>query len=434
MSLQAIDHIVVLMLENRSFDCLLGTLYPPSQQFNGLPPGSFNLDLMGNPIPIWSRPGITNAAMTVPTPDPGEQFEDMNMQLFNGRLTADMTGFAQNYQVQSEHPPYDPKNVMHYYQDEQVPVLRELARRFAVSDSWHASAPCQTWPNRFFAHTATAGGYVNNLPTHFPYRMPTVFGQLQEAGQSWGIYFHDFPQALTLEELWPHPLHFRLFDDFKKHAKKGALPAYSFIEPRYFTLFSLPNDQHPPHNVTLGEQLIAEVYNAVRQSPAWHKTLLIITYDEHGGIYDHATPPPAVPPSPPQAGQFAFDRYGVRVPAVLVSPYIAPGTVLRPDGPHPFDHTSIIATLRQRFFPQAAPLTDRDRSAPHLGPVLTLPTPSNDGPAAVHALPYEPSRDEIRRAISAPPNHHQRALKESPFGVKALMRTVRACAWIRSLF
>jgi phospholipase C len=435
MSLGEIEHIVVLMLENRSFDCLLGTLYPPSPRFNGLPPGSFNTDLMGNRIPAWSHPGLSNAEMTIPAPDPGELFEDMNMQLFNGQPAAGMSGFAQNYQVQPDQPPYDPRNVMHHYEDHQVPVIRTLARHFAVCDSWHASAPCQTWPNRFFTHTGTAGGYVNNSPTHFPYLMPTVFGQLGDAGQSWRVYFHDIPQALTLEELWWHPFHFRHIDDFKKHARKGTLPAYSFIEPRYFALLSsLPNDQHPPHNVTLGEQLIAEVYNAVRQGPGWHKTLLIITYDEHGGLYDHVSPPAAKPPSPPQPGQFAFDRYGVRVPAVLVSPYIEPGTILRPSGDYPFDHTSIIATLRERFFPRAEPLTERVRFAPPVGPVLTLPTPSNDGPASVHALPYEPSGEEIKRAKRAPANHHQRALREAPLKIKLMMWAVRACARIVSLF
>ena len=435
MGLGAIEHIVVLMLENRSFDCLLGTLYPPSNRFKGLPAGAFNTDLLGNRIAAWSHPGLSDAEMTIPTPDPGELFEDVTMQIFNGRPTESMSGFAQNYQVQCEQALYDPKNVMHHYQDHQVPVIRSLARHFAVCDRWHASAPCQTWPNRFFAHTGTAGGYVNNMPTHFPYRMPTVFGRLRDAGKSSRIYFHDFPQALTLEELWWRPFHFRHFNDFRKHARKGTLPAYSFIEPRYFTLFSrLPNDQHPPHNVTLGEQLIAEVYNAVRHGKHWDKTLLIITYDEHGGLYDHEPPPPATPPSKAPAGQFAFDRYGVRVPAVLVSPYIEPGTILRPPGDRPFDHTSIIATLRERFFPNAKPLTARDGSAPHLGSVLKLPTPSNNGPETVRALPYEPSGEEIRRVKSAPPNHHQRALRKAPLRIKAMMWAVRACAWIVSLF
>lgn len=427
MSLQEIDHVVVLMLENRSFDCLLGTLYPRSEEFEGLPTDASNTDLTGHPHKVWDSHGLGDEAMSVPTPDPGELFEDMNMQLFNGRTHAGMTGFAQNYQVQSEAPPYHPRNVMHHYEEHQVPVLRQLAKSFAVSDQWHASAPCQTWPNRFFAHTGTAGGYANNEPVHFPYRMPTIFGRLQKKGLPWRVYFHDMPQALTLEELWPHIFHFRLFDDFKKDARDGKLPAYSFIEPRYFTDLSLPNDQHPPHNVTLGEQLIAEVYNAVRQGKSWRKTLLIITYDEHGGIFDHVPPGEAVPPSEERTEPFNFDRYGVRVPAVLVSPYIKEGTILRSKGRYPFDHTSIIATLRKRF-DLGAPLTDRDAAAPDLEGVFTLSEPVNDGPAEVRANPYEPSREEIRKAKAAPPNHHQRALNRAPPRV----HYVRVLAWVLS--
>ena len=187
---------------------------------------------------------------------------------------------------------------MHYFTPDQVPVISQLARAFGVSDRWHASAPCQTWPNRFFVHTGPANGYVNNSPTHFPYQMKTVFNRLAEAGQNWRVYFHDIPQSATLALLWDRALtHFRHFEtDFAQDAAAGSLPAYSFIEPRYFTdtlLNKMPNDEHPPHNVAYGEALIAAVYNAVRGGPRWKQTLLVITYDEHGGCFDHVVPPPA---------------------------------------------------------------------------------------------------------------------------------------------
>jgi hypothetical protein len=138
--------------------------------------------------------------------------------------------------------------------------------------------------------------------------------------------------------------------------------------------------------------------------------LLVITYDEHGGNFDHVAPPPAVPPSPPAANQtFAFDRYGVRVPAVIVSPYVKQGTVLRPPGTTPFDHTSIIATLRKRFS-LGPPLTERDGAAPDLEPALTLSSPDNRGPERIDPLPYQPSPTDLAHAQSAPLNHHQRAL------------------------
>jgi phospholipase C len=309
---------------------------------------------------------------------------------------------------------------MHYFPPAQVPVLSELARSFAVCDQWHASAPCQTWPNRFFLHTGTANGYPNNSPTHFPYQMPTIFNALSDAGVEWKIYYNDFPQSLTLSKLWPHLHRFQCYEDFKRHAKEGKLPAYTFIEPRFFTDLGFPKDQHPPHDVTFGEQLIADVYNHVRTSPCWEKSLLVIIYDEHGGNYDHAPPPLAVPPDNDSGGPFAFDRYGVRVPAVLVSPYIKPGTILRsaPGGlphhgpPYPFDHASVIATLRKRFG-IIKPLTLRDAVAPVFDGVLNLDTPGNNGPASIDIPPCEFTEAQLQIARDAPLSDFQKVALET---------------------
>jgi phospholipase C len=417
--LNQIDHIVVLMLENRSFDCLLGKLYPPSPQFDGLTGAEFNVDAAGNQIKVWNQPGTDPVSMVIPDPDPGELWTDINTQLFGkpdapapGQVPT-MEGFVRNYLTQTDSPvaSYVAKNIMHYFQPDQVPVISSLARQFAVSDRWFASAPCQTWPNRFFAHTATANGYENNDPTHFPYTMPTIFNRLEQAGiGDWKIYFHDIAQSQALSELWLLADHFHFYQQFRSDAQAGSLPAYSFIEPRYFADWTMPNDQHPPHNVTMGEQLIADVYNSLRAGPQWTKTLLIITYDEHGGCYDHVPPPKAVPPSATASQPFNFDRYGVRVPAVLISPYIPPGTVLRPPGTVPFDHTSIISTLRARF-PQLGPaLTDRDAAAPDLSTALTLPAPTNLGPTRVNALPFAASPTVVAKAQASPLNHMQEGL------------------------
>jgi phospholipase C len=414
MALADIDHFVVLMLENRSFDSVLGQLYTDRPDFDGLTGDEYNLDAAGNKIGVWRGGGIDAAAMSVPTPDPGEMFTDINTQIFGvpnpspvDAHAPNMGGFARNCAAQGADR--DPQSVMHYYTPEQLPVLSQLARQFAVCDRWHASAPCQTWPNRFFVHTGTANGFENNSPPHFPYDMKTIFSALAANAASWNVYFHDMPQSITLSELWLKPAHFHFFAQFQQDAAQGKLPNYSFIEPRYFADAAMPSDQHPPHDVTLGEQLIADVYNAVRAGPGWAKTLLIITYDEHGGCFDHVKPPPAVPPSETVTLPFNFDRYGVRVPAVLISPYIAPGTIFRPTGPAPCDHTSIIATLRERFG-IAAPLTRRDASAPHLGAAMTLSTPSNDGPRTLSALPYVASPADVATARAAPLNGHQQAL------------------------
>src|SRR5213078_1813740 len=192
--------------------------------------------------------------------DPEELFADMTEQIFGAggpAGAANMSGFAQNYM---KTPTNDARAVMHGFSPDQLPVLSALAKGFGVSDRWHASAPNQTWPNRFFVHTGTAEGYVNNEPFHFPYLMHTIFNRFKTCrfDRKWRVYFHDFPQSLTLVRLWFHADHFHFYDDplerhtFKRDAARGLLPSYSFIEPRYFpdpVLRTLPTDQHPPHDV-----------------------------------------------------------------------------------------------------------------------------------------------------------------------------------------
>jgi phospholipase C len=429
-ALADIDHVVVLMLENRSFDCLLGKLYPSSDVFDGLPDGASNNDIDGNEVMAWSEGAASGPEMSLPDPDPGELFTDINTQLFGTPDVPDpvrmptMSGFVRSFLSQTAKPAasYAANAVMHYYQPEQVPVLSTLAKTFAVCDRWHASAPCQTWPNRFFTHCATANGWVNNDPPHFPYEMPTIFERLQATRHAWNIYFHDMPQALTLSRLWTHLDRFRLYAQFQHDARQGTLPSYSFIEPRYFPDLSLPNDQHPPHVVTLGEQLIADVYNCLRAGPGWSKTLLIVTYDEHGGCFDHVPPPAAVSPGDAGAGAFRFDRYGVRVPVVIVSPYVSSGTIFRPPAGQVCDHTSIIATLHKRFS-LGGPLTPRDAAAPDLEAALTLPEPNNLGPAHLDALPYAASPTDIAAAQVNPLNSHQKALLQLAAHLPAAVST-----------
>jgi phospholipase C len=417
--LQRINHIVVLMLENRSFDSLLGTLYKNSATFEGLSGNEQNPDTNGAPVVVWNSPGSDEATMRIPDPDPGELWTDINMQLFVNAAPAPgavptMAGFVQNYLAQQPLNPqavYGPKSVMHYFAPNQVPVLSQLAKQFAVCDHWFASAPCQTWPNRWFVHAATADGHENNNPPHFP-DVPTIYNRFEEVdNENWKIYFHDIAQAHTLLQLFLLGGHFQSYTQFKADCQTGQLPAYFFIEPQYFADFGHPeNDQHPPSVVTLGEQLIADVYNSLRASKVWRSTLLIVTYDEHGGCYDHVAPPAAVPPNPPLPGQtFGFDRYGVRVPAIIVSPYVSPGTIFRQTSGAPYDHTSIIATVRKRFGLSPS-LTKRDAAAPDLDNLLSLPKPTNLGPSRVKALPYAPSPTTAAVAQTKPLNSMQKAL------------------------
>lgn len=432
-----IEHIVVLMLENRSFDCMLGQLYPKSKDFNGLS-GKETNPLQGQPdVKVWSSDDSNPQSMCIPKPDPGEEWDDMNMQLFGlntppSTQPPKMNGFVNNYMQQTGRPAdeYDPKAIMHYYTPKQLPALSQLAKQYAVSDQWFASAPCQTWPNRFFVHTATANGYVNNSPYHYLYEMNTIFNALTEVNQSWRIYFGDFPQSAVLSKLWPYYKNFDLIERFQDDAKNGTLPAYTFIEPRYFPAKKLATAQHPPHHIRAGDQFVAEIYNAIRTSPLWEKTLLIITFDEHGGCYDHVPPPLAVPPSDTVTTPFNFDRYGVRVPAVLVSPYIKEGTILRvvdndvvPHNgpPYPFDHTSIIATIR-KCFKIKNPLTNRDAVAPDLEKVLNLSAPKNNGPLI--SLPdFEYTENDLKIARQKPLDALQQTLFDAAAYLLSLGQT-----------
>jgi phospholipase C len=417
-----IRHVVVLMLENRSFDSMLGMLWPGRADFDGLSGNETNpLHSPGQPTQIIGvRAAPTAVAVGMPDPDPGEHFTDITMQLRGltdsgdpGSGPPDMSGFVDNYMRQpAATPPRDPFAVMHYFTPDQVPVISQLARAFGVSDRWHASAPCQTWPNRFFVHTGTANGFVDNSPEQLPFEMKTVFERLTEVGQSARVYFHDIPQSATLSGLWQDATgYFREFEnDFAADAAAGTLPAYSFIEPRYFPnplLGTLPNDEHPPHNVTDGEALIATVYNAVRNGPGWKQTLLVITYDEHGGCYDHVIPPAATPPDDERPDGFDFSTFGVRVPAVIVSPYVPAASVIRPLGETPFDHTSVIATLRALF--NIGSLTKRDAAAPNLLAALNDQV-SNDGPASIAAPVMAPLPEQMAQAGVKSPNDLQRSL------------------------
>jgi phospholipase C len=414
----SLEHIVVLMLENRSFDCMLGRLYPAGPNYDGLTLNESNF--YGMSYFVWNDPNMSEANACIPDPDPGELFTDMNMQLFGQSQRpeggATMSGFAQSYGTLPADAGWrDPGAVMHYFTPEQVPVLSTLAKAFGVCDRWHASAPCQTWPNRFFAHCGTSLGHVDNDTFRIPFEAPSLLRRLQDGNKSWRVYFHDMPQSLLLKDIWLYAAsHYRLYNQFLADAHTGSLPNYSFIEPRYFTdLFSghIPNDQHPPHNILYGEQLIASVYNAIRSSPRWPRTLFIITYDEHGGCYDHVKPPLAVAPDDARANSYGFEftAYGVRVPAVVVSPYVPPGSIIRPPSATPFDHTSIIKTVREAFDLGPA-LTARDAAAPSVLPALTLAAPNNNGPLTVTAALDGPALSQLVVRGNAPPNGMQAAL------------------------
>ncbi len=433
-----IKHIVVLMLENRSFDNLLGWLYdedkiPDNQSFEGLHNNLWNpldnIDSEGLPfiekVPIAKNgqkiirreKEVPNPVdFTLPKPDPGEGYADTNHQLFLKYKVGSLyppkpinMGFVQNYNnamlygsYSFHDAPTDPRKIMSCYTPKQTKVLSSLAKNFAVCDQYYASVPSQTLPNRAFVHAATSDGNVNNAPNAFCHSK-TIFNQIQDKiddgnkDLSWGIFgnnplsdkerdksgnfggnhFSLTRLAMTQLHDLKYDTNFHSLDKFFACCKKkGELPSYSFLEPVFSGADQ--NDQHPPQDIRPGENLIANVYNAIKSSPSFEETLLVITYDEHGGCYDHVAPPSSAknpdPKNTPGQDGFRFNRFGIRVPCILVNPYIPKGLIARPDGYTPFDHTSVIKTI-QNCFNLNEKLTERSEAAPDFSCVLIRNTP-----------------------------------------------------------
>jgi phospholipase C len=517
----SIQNIVVLMLENRSFDNVLGGLYgpdnlPPYQTaptgqaaLAGISATASNPGLDGSgPVFAHNQTGPTSVGAagptysptTIPLVDPGEFFCDMSQQLlglqsvplsppwsgYSPTGPSACQGYVLNYSqlggtanlmfaLQAAPPAYNYPDVMNYLTPAQLPVSAFLARNYGLSDEWFGSVPSQTYVNRSFALSAApavtgpsgpSGAYsfiddAQYFDTKIPPQLvsiaelPSILSQLDEApwgagvtGPHWKVYFHDYSIAYdtlqyvraavaagagrnvgtyddsdwgsqTPTQLGSSPVASSFVDD----VKNGTLPPFSWIEPRYFDNYAQnplpPNSNHPgsawtplgnllgnhvPIDATTGELLLMEVYNLLRGSGLWETTLLIVTYDEHGGVWDGVAPPYAAPPGgavpaarfddDPAANGFNYTVFGGRVPTIVASPMVPQGTLFRaPAGGPPFDHTSIITTVRDLILAPlgaTAPLTGRDAAAPSLAPGLTA-SPVNDTGFFVGTLMAGPS-------------------------------------------
>jgi len=390
-----VQHIVVLMLENRSFDHMLGYMKSQIPSLNGLDDTEWNSEDASNRV---VRVRVSNdAGYRYLEVDPSHWTPDVLDQIYSvykcGTKPPELPGigpnmsFVSNYSYRNNNSLVDAHKIMRCFAPSSLPALTTLAREFAVCDSWYSSVPGQTWPNRMYVHAATSDGHLDNKL--YDYDIGTIYHRLEAASRSWKIYFHDIPQSLALKRLRVDVFkdRFRLFHEFLADARNGNLPNYSFIEPRYFDFaFKLANDQHPNHDISLGDALIADAYEAVRNSPLWEQTLLLILWDEHGGIYDHAFPnrPRVLCPDgkvsvdPP----FGFDLVGVRVPAIVISPYIPKGKVDHTQ----YEHASVPATLK-KLFGLSGFLTKRDAAANTLERIVSLDTPRMDTPPMLPRIP-----------------------------------------------
>ena len=382
--LSQIDHIVVLMLENRSFDHMLGYLsLPPAlggkgrTDVDGLTGNETNEDKNGVPFPV--------KRMVFPkmNGDPCHEWDCVEEQLNN-----DNGGFLKNY---AKVVVSNPEFIMHYFTGADVPVYDHFAQDFCICDRWFCSLPGPTQPNRAYGLAGTSDSLKVNftpkqLVTGGGFAGKTIFEMLP-AQVTWRAYSHDISGLRFFKKFRTALLpQIEKIDHFFHAAATGTLPNVSWIDPDFGMAVypGAPNDDHPPHDMRHGQNLVSKVYNALLNGPNWSKSLLVVVYDEHGGYYDHVSPRDftAVDDDP----NFAF--YGVRVPAFVISPWVGKGAAYgsTTHGENEervrFDHASILRTILRRFCTPAGGavpnMTKRVDEANDLSVLLTEQQPRTD--------------------------------------------------------
>ncbi|MEB3182718.1 MAG: alkaline phosphatase family protein [Nostocaceae cyanobacterium] len=451
---ERIKRVVVIMLENRSFDSVLGYLYSPGNEpqhhipalaedenkFHGL--AFVDTEKLNNTLERDGKtylnlpPAPTVRASNSPGLDPHEDYRHVNVQLFGydvnplPGVTANMKGFLKDYASHwselGDEQLQTISQIMRMYTPTDLPVLNALAKGYAVSDMWFSSAPTQTNANRAFSLCGTSLGLVDNgFLTTNPveayladdrFDIDTIWHVLEQNNfHDWGIFWDKpYPPLISsvpytrrifprMEQIPFIDAHFYPMEKFFEMAEAGTLPTFSYIEPSWGgtilgNISILGNDFHPPSDVTPGEEMLKRIYlSLVSNKAAWEETLLLIVFDEHGGTYDHVPPPRSAKPpwgfkqpNFPLQHDFDFQRFGVRVPCILVSPYIEQRTVFRSPTQVPYDHTSIIATILEwrGIDRNSWGLGERVANAPTFCDVFTCSEPRTDN---IFAAPPSPA-------------------------------------------
>lgn len=317
-----IDHVIVVMMENRSFDHYLGGLkLEAGMDVDGLTGSETNPNAAGEDVPVFH---LTENCQY----DPPHGWGSSHDQFADGTNS----GFVLEHEARVGASQGD--WVMGYYNDVEVPIHWALAQHYCVPDAFFCSVMGPTWPNRLYGHSADSAGTTGNDPANVPFTQKTIYKAFDEVGVEWRYYYTDLPFIGLFEDQW-NEVRGGFIEDFLVHAENGDLPAFTWIDPGFSY-----NDDHPPHHVGLGQMFLALIYEALVRSPVWERTLLVITYDEHGGFYDHV-PPPLVADERADEG---FDQLGFRVPALVVGPWVKQGAESTV-----FDNTSVLKYVCERF-------------------------------------------------------------------------------------
>lgn len=419
---RAIEHLVVLMMENRSFDHLFG--YRPG--VDGLKGDEANLLDPTKPEsernPSFAVDNGAPFKITVGQ-GPGHSINATNTQLFgnkNGPAAGQrpaMNGFVRSFDTELTYADRvknpssaDIHVVMQSFPPSRLPSINMLADNFLLCDRWHADVPGPTQANRLFTHAATSCGYAHNVWSQ-KFDAVTIYENLQAAGFTWSTYESDSNEVREYTRISGQSACFKRIESFKADVAGGTLPNYSFLIPRFLnTPQAMANSMHAPEDVRYGDNLIADVYEALRSNEAiWQKSALVVVFDEHGGFFDHVAPPDTVnpdginSPAPGDKASFAppfkFDRLGLRVPAVIASPWVPKGRV----DSTLLQHSSIAATLKEMFgLPKF--LTRRDAAANTFTHLFSLSVPRSDAPKTLDRAPL-PTVTAAADETAHPANH-----------------------------
>jgi len=351
------------MMENRSFDHFLGWLKQNNSDIEGITGNEFNhynASDPNSPIVKVNQNGYDRAPY-----DPGHGFDDTAEQIYGfipdptKKETPKMNGFAQNA-IYTKHMK-DPKNTFSMFTSSTASIINGFATDFAVFDQWFCSLPGPTDPNRAFFMSGTSNGVITNFNGTL-WNQQSYMDFLRVHNISWRAYYQDDPWAMMYFADMHNPQNYQYvgqYEQFKKDVANGELAQFTLLQPRMTSSRGPPNWQHPEALVSEGEKLYKEIYEILRNSKFWKKLAFIITYDEHGGFYDHVAPPQDGIPNPDGVkapNLFNFDRLGIRLPTVVISPWIKKGTVVHhpkgdqaPQKSSQYDSTSIMSTVNRIF-------------------------------------------------------------------------------------